>query len=185
MRDKWLPVLGYETLYEVNSFGEVRHCARTGPRSSHAPGKVLKGCVDSTGYYAVMLYSGAPSTGKWRRVHLIVAEAFFGARSEGQVTNHRDGNKLNNRLENLEYCTHAENMAHAGRTGLMPDQKGERNGNAKLTAQDVEQIRQMVLEHGANITAVGRLYGVSRETVRGIIKFQYWKDLAKEGVGAR
>jgi hypothetical protein len=72
-------------------------------------------------------------------VHHLVAEAFIGARPAGLVTNHIDGDKLNNTPANLEYVTAAENERHCVENGLKA--KGERHGSAKLTAEQVLSIR--------------------------------------------
>ncbi len=74
-------------------------------------------------------------------VHHLVADAFIGPRPEGMQINHIDGNRNNNRKENLEYCTHSENTKHAHRTGLIKTLRGERIGNSKLKEDDVLGIK--------------------------------------------
>ena len=67
-------------------------------------------------YYAVMLWLGNKS--KCAKVHRLVAEAFIPNPDNLPCINHKDGNKLNNQVTNLEWCTYQENMQHAVRTGL-------------------------------------------------------------------
>jgi hypothetical protein len=77
-----------------------------------------------------------------RRVHILVAGAFLGKRPSKKIeVNHKDGNKFNNRIKNLEYTTKKENVAHAKALGLMAC--GERNGNSKLSIKDVLEIRKL------------------------------------------
>ena len=98
-------------------------------------------------------------------VHHLVAEAFLGPRPPGLSINHLDGDKTNNHVENLEYVTHAANMAHAARTGLM--QHGEGHASAKLSDAQVDAIRaaRVAGERGVD---VARRFGVSQTTVCNI-----------------
>lgn len=100
--------------YEVSSLGNIRR-AKSGIATFI--GRPVRPQAGGTGYSMVSL-----SGDKARRayVHHLVAEAFLGPRTK--IVNHKDGNKLNNRLENLEYVTHQENCAHAINT--IPRQKG-------------------------------------------------------------
>lgn len=112
MEKVWKQIPGYEGLYEVSSDGEVRSNKR-----ATTSGKILKQYVSKrNGYCYVCLSKDNKATTK--RVHGLVASAFFGERVEGSQINHKDGNKRNNRVENLEYCTQSENMRHAYKMGL-------------------------------------------------------------------
>ena len=101
---RWRAVAGYEG-YEVSDHGLVRH-----------NGRVLRRQRDRGGYWRVEMWRGGRR--RSMRVHLVVAETFIGPRPLGQETNHRDGDKSNARVENLEYVTRGENHAHAYRIGL-------------------------------------------------------------------
>ena len=126
---EWRPVPGFENCYEVSENGDVR---------SRRTGQVLAKCPHSGGYVMSHLYVGGVRTAMTN--HRIVAEAFLGKRPEGLEVMHLDGDKTNNRIENLRYGTHAENERHKSEHGT--HQIGERNPGAKLTAEDVRQIRQ-------------------------------------------
>lgn len=117
--EEWRPVVGYEEVYSVSSLGRVRR-----ERAYHTTwaGRVLRTYL-CAGYHRLML-----SLNNQKRqyfVHQLVAVAFLGPYPPGQMVNHKDGVKLNNRPENLEYCTPRENMEHASRLGLMAT--GDRN----------------------------------------------------------
>lgn len=74
--------------------------------------------IDNTGYYQVEL----SKMGKKykRRVHQLITQTIFGQPPKGYIVNHKDGNKLNNRIENLEYITYSQNTQHAYDNGLIP-----------------------------------------------------------------
>jgi hypothetical protein len=87
--------------------------------------------------------------------------------------NHINGVKTDNRLENLEYCTQAENHRHAANTGLMA--RGEKNGSSKLTRACAERIKyghQEMMQKD-----IAKIYGISRELVSQIRSGKYWKHI--------
>ena len=109
-QEHWLPVVGYEGLYEVSDQGRVKRLARVG-KSWVLPERILKGCHTHQGYVQVGMF------GKSKRVHRLVLEAFVGPCPEGMVACHYDDNKENNRLENLRWDTERENMWDRTRNG--------------------------------------------------------------------
>ena len=140
MNEYWKPT--FHDLYEVSNLGNVRRIA---PGINTKTGRVLKPCKSGNGYMIVGLHKGGSR--KNCLVHRLVAEAFISQIPKGLTVNHKDGNKLNNELNNLEIVTYSENLKHAIRTGLAtapteraigenhwthkhPDlvAKGERNG---------------------------------------------------------
>lgn len=129
MTEQWRPVENYEGFYEVSSEGRVRSCDRMskcsrGDKKRLWRGRDLSQTVASTrGYKQVSL--SKEGVIKKVYVHRLVAEAFTDARDE--TVNHIDGNKLNNALDNLEWCTYSENNSHAFATGLKKP-SGGKNG---------------------------------------------------------
>jgi len=110
MHEEWRPINGFEGLYEISSYGRVKSF------KSHPSGKILKTNLDSNGYPKISLSKNGAK--KDALVHRLVAEAYL-PRVDGKTcVNHIDGNKANNRLDNLEWCTYSENIKHAIRTGL-------------------------------------------------------------------
>lgn len=110
MHEEWRPINGFEGLYEISSYGRVKSF------KSHPSGKILKPNLDSNGYPKISLSKKGAK--KDTTVHRLVAEAYL-PRADGKTcVNHIDGNKANNRLDNLEWCTYSENIKHAIRTGL-------------------------------------------------------------------
>ena len=114
--DLWVSINGYEGLYEVSSAGVIRSLPRVDRFGRSIPGVVLKLYKHSSGYSSVGLCKCGVKT--QYLVHRIVASNFIGQPPEGFVANHINGNKKDNRVENLEWCSMADNNKHAHRTGL-------------------------------------------------------------------
>jgi hypothetical protein len=105
-------------------------------------------------------------------------EAFFGPSPPGHIVNHKNGIKHDCRPENLCYCTHKENAAHARANGLAGQNWaiGERNGSSKLTAESARDIRRLA-EEGCGIAQLARRYGVCFTTVWNVIVKRNWKHV--------
>ena len=125
--EKWKSIPHTLPCYTASNFGRIK--------SGH---RILLGSVGSTGYRNVTIFFMGRQ--KTQKVHRLVALA-FGIIEPKDHVNHIDGNKLNNRLENLERSNYQHNNLHAFRTGLNKPLKGEENGRAKLSEADVILIR--------------------------------------------
>ena len=123
MEEVWKSIDGYEGLYEVSNLGRVRSLDRVVYRSykghpnwpMKVKGRVLRSGTDRGGYSFVILQNKGK---RCRLVHRLVAEAFMSNTENKEEINHIDGNKKNNSVDNLEFCTPSENMRHAFNTGL-------------------------------------------------------------------
>lgn len=112
--EQWRDVPGYENYYSVSNLGRIRQDATGfGRTPGHIRAQALR-----RGYLGITLHRD--STSKTFAVHRLVAAAFLGPCPDNLNVNHNDGNKLNNRLTNLEYVTRSENQRHAVRLGLLP-----------------------------------------------------------------
>lgn len=100
MFETWKDVSGYEGLYRISNSGKVYSCRRN---------KEMRP-ADSNGYFIVCLCKN--SNYKVKSVHRLVAEAFIPNTNNFNVVNHIDGNKKNNRVDNLEWCTQKQNVRH-------------------------------------------------------------------------
>lgn len=108
-------------------------------------------------------------------IHRLVAYAFIGPPpTVDHVVNHLNGAKADNRSENIEWVTRGENVSHGYRTGLNPgpDVKGARNPRAKLTQEQVAEIRALRGIVGARTLAVR--FGVSRSAIQFIHQGKHW-----------
>jgi hypothetical protein len=133
--EEWRPVVGYERDYEVSSQGRVRRLS--GGQGATA-GRLHKLTPNAGGYPHVTLWAGGRS--KTHRVHRLVARAFLGEPPEGYAVNHRNGIKVDNRPENLEWVTWDENNRHALATGLKL-RTGIKQWMARVAREDSEARR--------------------------------------------
>lgn len=127
MKEVWKDIKDYEGLYQVSNMGRVKRVARyihSKPSRLHFNGekrwfkeKILKKYLGVMGYYRIALCKC--NTQKSIRIHRIVAQTFIPNPNNKPHINHKDGNKLNNYVDNLEWVTPLENVKHAIKTGLM------------------------------------------------------------------
>jgi hypothetical protein len=175
LQEIWLPVAGYEGAYEVSNFGNVRSLDRFARSHSNCEkwltGKVLKTKPSGKGYRSVNLSANNVISTKY--VHTLVAQAFIGDRPEGLHINHIDGNKLNNCVDNLEYCSPKDNARHAVKTGLRSYERGEKLPVAKLTEADIPMIRKRLLA-GESQVAIAKDYGVHGTTIHYLSRGKTW-----------
>ena len=160
-------VCGYEGLYKVDENATV---------FSLRNNKLLKRMMFPSGYEYVHLCNGKGKT-KLFRVHRLVAETFIPNPNNLPEVNHKDGDKLNNNVKNLEWCTNLENMRHSVETGLR-NIKGENNPSAKLTVKDVVNIRKEYIPKSKEFgtVALARKYGVTNVMIGKIIRNECWID---------
>ena len=126
-------------------------------------------------YLAVFLYQQSAVTEKFARLHRVVAEAFIPNPHGYDQVNHINGDKSDNRAQNLEWCNAQQNMDHSIRTGLR-DIYGDRNPSAKLTWDQVEMIRNEYVKGSKEYStkALGRKYGVTDVMIGKIIRNECW-----------
>lgn len=172
--EKWLDVVGYEGIYEVSSLGRVRRAvdARTGGRKK---GSFLSVGSHNRGYRRV--YLSKEGRVRLQLVHRLVAFAFLEPPSEEKlVVHHKDGNKQNNCVFNLEWLSYQENSLQAFRVMNCHRARGERVATAKLTDRKVRTIRKM-LNAGIPRTKVCAKFSVGKTTVLNIAKGRIWRHV--------
>lgn len=114
-------------------------------------------------------YSHTVLDGKYYSIHRLVGSYFINNDLNKPEINHKDGNKLNNNVDNLEWCTRSENMKHLSET---KNSSGCKNNNSKLTSLDVEMIRNSNLTN----TALAKQLNVSRQAVGMIRSGKRWSS---------
>jgi hypothetical protein len=139
----------------------------------------LKEAIHTQGYKQVTVKTDKGF--RTKLVHILVMEAWVGPRPVGMVTNHKNGNKQDNRLENLEYVTQTENMKHSYATGLSP-KPPTRYGEAlthlaKLNTEKVLSLRTETDREAGYLERLAIKYGVSSSTVSKVLLRQTWKHI--------
>lgn len=188
----WRPIESTQGVYLVSNLGRVKSVAR-----SIITKRELKPCKSTLlkpsirGQY-LTVYLSVDGGIMASSIHRLVAKAFIPNPDEKRFVNHKDLDKLNNRLDNLEWCTHAENMSHArlngamdngkggGVTGPRPTILGEKNPNCKLTDGDVKEVVRLFNNRfldGISTSEIAKRYGIDPQTVRRYAKGVYRKGL--------
>lgn len=161
MKEKWAEVTGYNGRYKVSTHGQVVSFAfgRT---------RILKGAkVNRTNAIHVRLCMKGDE--KDFSVHRLVATAFIPNPENKPQVNHIDGDRTNNRLENLEWCTGSENVRHAFRTGLSKPRYGESNNKTKLKDYQILEIREKYSSGKYSQRGLAREYGITQCQVHNIV----------------
>lgn len=122
--------------------------------------------LNSRGYERVSI------GGKHHLVHRIVAKIFIEKPHEECIVNHKDGNKTNNNVINLEWITPQENVNHSWSTGL-----SNSDFERKLTPEQVKEIRTLELRGTHTRKQIGDLYGISRQSINDIIHNKTYKNI--------
>jgi predicted XRE-type DNA-binding protein len=149
--------------YEITKSGKVRYKGKEKLKSTF---------VGSTGYYMVHL-NDKNGNSKLRRVHRLLAKTFIPNPENKKYVNHKDGNKLNNNLDNLEWVTMHENNTHAFENGLI-NNTGSNNGKAKLTEAKVREIKTLLNESDLSQYDIAEKYNVSRSCILMINLGKRW-----------
>lgn len=143
MQEIYKDIVGYEGLYQVSNLGNVKslekYCNSKNRKKRKIFEKILKTTKNNYGYLTSTLFRNSKRTTILN--HRLVALAFIPNPDNKPQINHINGIKTDNRVENLEWCTHQENIQHAFNIGLNIGNKGEKNGRCKLTKEQVLAIR--------------------------------------------
>lgn len=153
----WKDIPGYEGLYKASNTGNKMALKRSGSKGSIRMQEVTK-----RGYLRVIL--SKENRRKNMSVHRLIAMAWLPNIEILPVVNHIDGNKKNNRVENLEWCNHKWNSLHA--TQILKIGTGELNGRAKLTQREVDFLRFLKFKYPEiSSEYVARFYGMSGTSI--------------------
>lgn len=161
--EQWKQIDGHER-YFVSSHGRIKN----------SDGKVLVGFLKTRkGYYKAQLWKGNKRI-KTPFVHRLVAIAFIPNPDNLPQVNHKDTNKLNNHVDNLEWCTNQHNADHAMAHGLMVSFKGEKHPKATITLRQAREIRMAILNKNFTRAQLCKKYGVSVHIVKDIRNGRSW-----------
>lgn len=168
---KNLLIDGFPSPYIISIYGRIYNT-----KTRH----MLTPYIGSTGYYIVKVSClGMPYDGKNVQLHRLIATTFIPNPNNYPVVNHIDGNKLNNSLDNLEWCTQQHNAQHAVDTGLYTPNYGDAHPGSKVKESDAEL---MIIKYlgGADPSSIAAEFGVPRTHVNRIVRGMRYKKLAEK-----
>ncbi len=171
---RWKPIPGFAGIYEISETGDIVRTATHGQQPK-AIRRIIRP-YKKNGYLAITIQFH--QTRERFYVHRLMYETFRSPIPSGLEINHRDGNRENNRLDNLELVTRSDNMLHCFRE-LNPSLnrvRGTQHHKAKLTPQDVENIVKLS-RAGSSQREIAQMYGVSKNSIRLILKGKNWKHV--------
>ena len=116
MQEIWKAVHGYEGIYEISNFGKIKRLSTPNSNNQHKDSFIMSPGRDLRGYLIVCLYKNKKRSTK--TIHRLVAIHFIPNPENKKTVNHKDGDKENNYVENLEWNTYSENNKHAFKIGL-------------------------------------------------------------------
>ena len=162
--EEWKTIKGYEGLYKVSNEGRIKT----------EYGLIFKPSIHSGGYNYVCLTKDKVE--KNITLHREVAKAFIPNPFNKKYVNHIDGNKLNNHVNNLEWCTASENMKHAYANKLQESLIGIDHPLSKLTEEQVREIK-VKLKNKQSMASIAREFNMSPGGVQGIKENKIWKHI--------
>jgi HNH endonuclease/NUMOD4 motif-containing protein len=178
VQERWLPVVGYEGLYEVSDRGHVRgldRMVRTGSRWGTESQRMQRGRIlafgsRGYGYWFVHLSRAGKASAFY--VHRLVLEAFVGPCPEGMEALHGPGGRRDNRWpENLSWGTRSQNARDRTRDGTMV--RGIQIFHARLNPDAVREIRRLTAD-GVSQREIARRFDVSKRTIGLIVRGETW-----------
>lgn len=158
--------------YQISNYGRARSIDRV-VMTSNGPRRVkgkMKAFGDAHGYQNLHI-----GFGKSNLVHRFVATAFIRPPQGNEQVNHKDGNKHNNHVDNLEWCTPAENTKHATSTGLR-NTVGVNNPASKFKEEQIKAVKQKYKD-GHSALSLSKEFNVNFSTIRRIVTEKYWKHV--------
>lgn len=176
MKERWKDIQGYEGLYQISSFGNVRAlCVEKyrGRFKHRRPEKLLCLKKHRDGYLVVSL---SKNKQKYFQAHRLVAIAFIKNPENKPFVNHKNGIKNDNFYLNLEWCTSSENAIHSVKLGMTIPTKGEINGMSKLKDSQVKAIYLSSKSH----SMLSKKYNIARSSIWKIKTGIAWKHITKK-----
>lgn len=182
----WKDVVGYEGLYQVSNFGNIKSLDRIVKKPNGVSylrkGKICTQSKSNLGYMTVGFTVNNKKVNKY--VHRLVAEAFITNMNNYPQVNHIDCDKTNNRMYNLEWCTNSQNHIHASKNGLNKlhlhrvAYSGEENGRSLLTKKQVLEIKQKYIPYKYSAKKLSKEYNVSESCITHILNNTSWKEIS-------
>lgn len=170
MKEIWKDIEGYENMYQISNLGNIISFKRKNP-------KLLSKTINLDGYYVVNLTKDGKT--KIFTIHRLVAKAFLINKENFPVVNHKDENKLNNKVDNLEWCTYEYNHNYGGRNIRTGISQRNKKGSKIILQYDLEMN---FIKEWPSLGEIQRTFGFTTSNIskccRGKSKLAYgyiWK----------
>ena len=165
---------------EIPGYNERYFISQEGQVWSALSSKILSQHFDAPKHYlTVLINQQKGERARPKKIHCLMgitwlgeAPGTVGIGGDKYCINHKDGNKLNNHVDNLEWTTNSENLRHAWSNNLQV--YGEQKENAAFTSVQVTTIRLRV-KHGEKSASIAREFQVTRATIGKICRFESWR----------
>jgi hypothetical protein len=170
IKEKWKPVIGYEGLYEVSNKGRIK----TLDKSRGHKEKIKYILINNqTGYRQVLLCK--ENKKKTYKVARLVAQAFIPNKYNRKTVNHKDYNRINDNVENLEWMSSKENSIHSYlRPRKFNNRKGENHPSHRFTDKQILKIRGKYIPRIYTTTKLAKEYKTSQSLIWSIVKRKIW-----------
>lgn len=176
MNETWHDIKKYEGYFQISNKGRFRslyYWNQHGLGKRETPLIIKQVVCKNPGYFTVGVGFKGLQNKKRLYVHKVIAEIFIPNPNNLRCVNHKNGVKTDNRIENLEWCSHKENTAHAIKIGLMPKIIGQQQSNVKLTDSQVLEI----FKTKGTYVEVAKKYNIHPNSVKSILIGRTWNHL--------
>jgi hypothetical protein len=166
MKEEWKDISGYEGLYQISNHGRVKSLERN-EKFCKRPESILKTFLCGSGYQEIILKNKEGR--KPKLIHRLVAEAFIPNEEGKREVNHKDGNKTNNEVSNLEWVTPSENQSHSHK--VLKVQSFKRKVICVESGEKYESIKEAAEKNNLQTTLIWKCCNGTQKTTGGY----HWK----------
>ena len=167
LNEQWKDIKGFEGCYQISSLGRIKSLERQDSKGRLRKERILsQNKKDDKGYHTANLYKDGKN--QYKRVHILVAEAFIPNPNNKPEVNHIDGNKSNNSVSNLEWNTTKENCEHRQRMGLGDTKSANNARKIKVESYDLKTGKTIKQYECAADAA--REFGVKNDAISSVVR---------------
>jgi len=175
----WKDIKDFDGMYQVSSLGRfkslprMKKCGKYGKFMHN--GFIMKQ-NERKGYLSILLYKSNDYKIKLPS-HVLVAKYFIDNDTNKRTVNHINGNKMDNKMSNLEWLTDSEQQLHAVSIGLRKNTLGEKSNFSKLTEDAVLKIRELYKEGNITMKQISKIFDISENNIGCIVNRLTWKHI--------
>lgn len=168
--EMWKDIIDFP-YFKCSDFGNVKNFR------FNNKGRLLTQYKNHSGYLEVSLYDYNKHKTSTQLIHRIVAKTFISNINSYPIVNHKNGIKIDNKVENLEWCTHSQNSKHSIHILGNTTPKGEKHGKSKLSRCNIDSIITLLTENKLTQKEIGKIYNVTQNTIGRIQNGERWKHI--------